>query len=402
MSIMEEVFLRFQHIGEQIFDHLDNVNLTKCMEVNYTWKEFINNQKSSWIRIIEKYVTSLKTELWLNSLEWQTFLKTSNVEILKEMARTINNYQPDVFFPNKGNPLIYAAMSGNAEIVAKLLCEENSKQPEDEFGRTPLHYAARYGHLDLCQLIYIYFGVVDPKDKDGRTPLHHAAGHGHLETCDFLIKTMKEDNHKGLFLSVDLLGENPLTLAAKFQNLKTCELIINNLNRPSLGELFGTRLIDEDFDDPNSMKFIRTIVDIIKDKNPKEDCGVTLLHGAAENGLWEICHLIVKNVDDKNPKDENGMTPLHLAADAGFFHICILISENVEDKNPKCSSRFTPLHFAAKNGHLSICRYIMNNVADKNPKNVQGLTPFHVAAKNGHFEVCKWFTEILVNKNPNV
>ena len=95
---MEEVFLRFQHIGEQIFDHLDNVNLTKCMEVNYTWKEFINNQKSSWIRIIEKYVTSLKTELWLNSLEWQTFLKTSNVEILKEMARTINNYQHDVFF----------------------------------------------------------------------------------------------------------------------------------------------------------------------------------------------------------------------------------------------------------------------------------------------------------------
>ena len=198
---MEEVLLRFQHIGEQIFDHLDNVNLTKCMEVNYTWKEFINNQKSSWIRIIEKYVTSLKTELWLNSLEWHTFLKTSNVEILKEIACTINNYQDHVYlFPKKGNPLIYAAMSGNADIVAKLLCEENSKQPEDEFGRTPLHYAAMFGRLELCQLIHIYFGVVDPKDKEGRTPLHYAACCGHLETCDFLIKTMKEDNPKGLVL----------------------------------------------------------------------------------------------------------------------------------------------------------------------------------------------------------
>ena len=53
---MEEVLLRFQHLGKQIFDDLDNVSLTKCMEVNRTFKEFIEYQKFPWIRIIAKYV----------------------------------------------------------------------------------------------------------------------------------------------------------------------------------------------------------------------------------------------------------------------------------------------------------------------------------------------------------
>ena len=69
-------------------------------------------------------------------------------------------------------------MSGNA----KLLCKENSDQPEDEFGRTPFHFAAMYGHLELCQLIHVYFGVVNSKDEDGNTPLHHAACNGHINT----------------------------------------------------------------------------------------------------------------------------------------------------------------------------------------------------------------------------
>ena len=88
------------------------------------------------------------------------FLKASNLTILKEIACVIIKY----WHEDLGDPLIYAAMSGNAEVVAKLLCKENSDQPEDEFGRTPLHFAAIYGHLEQCQLIHVYFGVVNPKD----------------------------------------------------------------------------------------------------------------------------------------------------------------------------------------------------------------------------------------------
>ena len=81
-------------------------------------------------------------EIWINDLRKMAgFLKASNLTILKEIACVIIKYRQEDLFPMKGNPLIYAAMSGNAEIVARLLCKENSDQPDDEFGRTPLHFA---------------------------------------------------------------------------------------------------------------------------------------------------------------------------------------------------------------------------------------------------------------------
>ena len=42
---MEEVNLRFDHLGGQIFDSLDNVSLVKCKEVSRPWKTFVENQK---------------------------------------------------------------------------------------------------------------------------------------------------------------------------------------------------------------------------------------------------------------------------------------------------------------------------------------------------------------------
>ena len=46
-SAMEEVLLRFSHLGEGIFHLLDEKNLQKCRKVGRTWKRFIEdpNQK---------------------------------------------------------------------------------------------------------------------------------------------------------------------------------------------------------------------------------------------------------------------------------------------------------------------------------------------------------------------
>ena len=45
MSIMEEVFLRFPHIGIQFFEKLDDSNLAKCREVSKSWKNFIDSEE---------------------------------------------------------------------------------------------------------------------------------------------------------------------------------------------------------------------------------------------------------------------------------------------------------------------------------------------------------------------
>ena len=53
--------------------------------------------------------------------------------------------------------------------------------------------------------------------------------------------------------------------------------------------------------------------------------GWTPYHYAAENGLFEVCQIILENVLDTNPKSKNGLTPLHLAAQNGHSDICQLI-----------------------------------------------------------------------------
>ena len=54
---MDELFLRFPQIGKQIFEELDNKNLTKCKEVCKSWQEFIDVENITWNRILMKFPT---------------------------------------------------------------------------------------------------------------------------------------------------------------------------------------------------------------------------------------------------------------------------------------------------------------------------------------------------------
>ena len=53
---MEEVLVRFSHIGEQIFSSLDEKSLQRCKKASRTWKNYIEdpNQKELCIRYIKK------------------------------------------------------------------------------------------------------------------------------------------------------------------------------------------------------------------------------------------------------------------------------------------------------------------------------------------------------------
>ena len=52
---MDELCERFPHIGQQIFEELDNKNLTKCREVCKSWQTFIDNENITWNRILMKF-----------------------------------------------------------------------------------------------------------------------------------------------------------------------------------------------------------------------------------------------------------------------------------------------------------------------------------------------------------
>ena len=55
LSNMEQVFDEFPLSAKEIFEDLDNKNLTKCREICKLWRDFIDNEKIVWNRILMKF-----------------------------------------------------------------------------------------------------------------------------------------------------------------------------------------------------------------------------------------------------------------------------------------------------------------------------------------------------------
>ena len=64
---IEETFWRFPHIGQQIFEELDNKSLSRCLEINNLWQNFINEKKILEINLLKKY-TKIKPSILKKAL----------------------------------------------------------------------------------------------------------------------------------------------------------------------------------------------------------------------------------------------------------------------------------------------------------------------------------------------
>ena len=77
---MEEVFIRFPHIGQGIFKLLEDKTYLKLKNVSKTWRTLI--PKEIWIRII--------TSIFYNvSDKWKDFFDTYNSEMICEIATNV-------------------------------------------------------------------------------------------------------------------------------------------------------------------------------------------------------------------------------------------------------------------------------------------------------------------------
>ena len=65
---MEQIFLRFPHLAEGIFEKLNNKTLANCKVVSRSWKASIDDFKFTWIRALknsskDSLIRMLKSEL---------------------------------------------------------------------------------------------------------------------------------------------------------------------------------------------------------------------------------------------------------------------------------------------------------------------------------------------------
>ena len=72
-----------------------------------------------------------------------------------------------------------------------------------------------------------------------------------------------------------------------------------------------------------------------------------------------LCNLL----QDKNPSDDNGVTPLHSAAETGQIDIVKYLVQFLDNKHPKTGSYWkykTPLDWAKEEGKTEVVNFLQN------------------------------------------
>ena len=202
---MEEVLLRFPHLGQNIFKSLTNEDLVQCREICQMWKDFIDVEKFFAIRRIRAFFMKLPISL-------EKALKQSTFEQVKEMASTIQKFQE--MWNSEMSPLHDAVAMQNYAIFWEIFDESKIDVSKGE-KLTPLQMATGKGYMAICKLIRNnennYYKNIFRFAK-GKTPVcifqcRHLmwckGGSGHLEVI------FRELYSSGNIWVLALLGQNP-------------------------------------------------------------------------------------------------------------------------------------------------------------------------------------------------
>ena len=148
---IDKICERYPHVGEIIFNYLDDQSLQQCREVCTTWSTFLNLKPFYWIRMMKNYIGGQKEF----SVDWNRFFKQIPVETAKPFALNIahQDFLPEHFKVAR-SPLHIAAMNGSLTIFEYIHEKVTDKNPRDYRGRVPLHLAAGNNSFKICEFIH--------------------------------------------------------------------------------------------------------------------------------------------------------------------------------------------------------------------------------------------------------
>ena len=99
-----EVFIRFSHLAEQIFNCLDSKSLAKCNLVSRSWQNFLEYHKILNVRIIlsvvEKYHTVQES--------WKKVLKSSKTQVIIDLRESVGKVYDQVRLLYDAQPAFFS------------------------------------------------------------------------------------------------------------------------------------------------------------------------------------------------------------------------------------------------------------------------------------------------------
>jgi hypothetical protein len=233
---MEEVLLRFPHIGKKIFEELDNGSLMKCREVNESWRGFIDGEKTLPFRIIKSLTNVPDSYLKKNFGKVDLDSVTELVKNIQHVYSEVHNVQQTfsvrsepkmdrVFYIERekdGKKLHTVREAIIGELFLTPTC--NSKPVPIELDENLL------ANLNIGKLFLNYKGGVSESDPInlpngfGETALHFAAKNGYLNVCKLIAENVQEKNPK------DFSGVTPLEMAEERDRSSVVEYFQTLLN----------------------------------------------------------------------------------------------------------------------------------------------------------------------------
>ena len=318
---MEILTMRFPHLSEMIFDHLDNQSLANCNVVSKIWSIYIGEQKFYGIRILKESVKKYHKL----SKPWFEVFKKGSTENIMDLRNCFDQFEERrrklqldrvLRLSREVTPLHVSADGGNFLLYESMYKIAKNKQPRTEDGSEPVIYAIRNYQVEMALLLIERTVDKNPEAKILLTALDTAAKFGLVEVCESILKHLENKNPKCNYEHI-----TPLHMAAMYGHVTVFALIMKQID----------------------------------DKDPRDKVGRTPFHLAALNGRLEMCGLIMKTIRNKHQRTICGSTPLHMAAYNGHVKVCILILQTVKSKNPRNHHGRTPLAVARERNQFKVC-----------------------------------------------
>ena len=135
-STMKEVFLRFPHLSEDIFNALDNKTFAICKEVSKVWYNYLDDQKfvqERRVRMIKKMIKKFKPDFQQNLEVVQANINLAHFpdDSLRESywrntvdKASLHSQFFSAFDAAKVKTILVEARHGNFEVAHKMIMVE--------------------------------------------------------------------------------------------------------------------------------------------------------------------------------------------------------------------------------------------------------------------------------------
>jgi len=285
-----------------------------------------------------------------------------------------------------------AINDNNLEKVQKIIQENHEVLNErDESYCDPLTFAAIAGNLEIMKYLLSQGADINTIDRENSNLMHNAAANGHLEVVKYLIDQSFDVN------AADDNGNTALLFASDRNNIELVRYLLDQGADVHAESSNGTTVIlNAAFSGNNEM------IQLFQDKglsiNHANQWGVTPLMYASLVGNMDIVEYLLEQGADVHAISAQGETALVWATIRMHFDIAELLMEKGLSYNDRSETGET-MFFSAGKSPMEAVTYMVEHGADPFAEDTSGTTPLHIAAQRGNTEIAAYLISLGIDVN---